>query len=65
MIFKGSRKLQAGEFDKKIEALGGSSNAATGFDDVHFHVLVPPKVVSPALDLLLDLVLNPALLSNE
>ena len=62
MVFKGSKSNLAGEFDRKIEALGGSSNAATGFDDVHFHVLVPPQVVLPALELLLDLVLKPALL---
>ena len=65
MVFKGSKGSLAGEFDRKIEALGGSSNAATGFDDVHFHVLVPSKVVAPALDLLLDLVLKPALLAAE
>ena len=61
MVFKGSDTLQAGEFDRRIEALGGSSNAATGFDDVHFHVLVPSNCAQNALDLLLDLVLNPAL----
>lgn len=61
MVFKGSERLQPGDFDRQIEALGGSSNAATGFDDVHFHVLVPPKETSAALDLLLDLVLHPSL----
>ena len=61
MVFKGSERLQAGEFDRCIEALGGSSNAATGFDDVHFHVLVPPLAATKALELLLDLVLRPAL----
>ena len=61
MVFKGSERLQPGDFDRQIEALGGSSNAATGFDDVHFHVLVPPKETAAALDLLLDLVLNPSL----
>ncbi len=65
MVFKGSACNKAGEFDRKIEALGGSSNAATGFDDVHFHVLVPPKVVLSALELLLDLVLNPSLDTND
>ncbi len=64
MVFKGSTCHGTGEFDRKIEALGGSSNAATGFDDVHFHVLVPPKVIAPALELLLDLVLKPALLPD-
>lgn len=61
MVFKGSRTLGPGEFDLRVEALGGSSNAATGFDDVHFHVLVPPEGAHEALDLLLDLVLEPAL----
>lgn len=61
MVFKGSRTLGAGEFDLRVEALGGSSNAATGFDDVHFHVLVPPQGAVEALELLLDLVLEPAL----
>ena len=61
MVFKGSRHLAAGEFDLRIEALGGSSNAATGFDDVHFHVLIPPEAAGEALQLLLDLVLAPSL----
>ena len=61
MVFKGSERLEAGAFDRAIEALGGSSNAATGFDDVHFHVLIPPDKAEQALELLLDLVLRPAL----
>ena len=61
MVFKGSHQLQAGAFDREIEALGGSSNAATGFDDVHFHVLIPADQATKALDLLLDLVLRPSL----
>ena len=61
MVFKGSRRLGPGEFDRRIEALGGSSNAATGFDDVHYHVLVPSSESKEAVDLLLDLVLDPAL----
>jgi predicted Zn-dependent peptidase len=61
MVFKGSLRLGAGEFDRRIEALGGSSNAATGFDDVHYHVLIPPQAAAEALELLLDLVLEPRL----
>ena len=55
MIFKGSRNLKEGEFDLKIESLGGSSNAATGLDDVHYHILVPPSNTEEALNLLLEL----------
>jgi len=61
MVFKGSNQLPAGEFDRQVEALGGNSNAATGFDDVHYHVLIPPAAAAKALELLLDLVLQPRL----
>ncbi len=60
MVFKGGENLKEGDFDRQIEALGGSSNAATGFDDVHFHVLIPPEAIEQALDLLLNLVLTPS-----
>ena len=61
MVFKGSERLGLGEFDLRVEAMGGNSNAATGFDDVHYHVLIPPEAAAEALDLLLDLVLHPRL----
>jgi zinc protease len=61
MVFRGSERLAPGEFDRRIEALGGTSNAATGFDDVHYHVLIRPEAAPEALDLLLELVLSPEL----
>ncbi len=65
MVFKGSERLGAGEFDRQVEALGGTSNAATGFDDVHYHVLIPPAAAGEALELLLDLVLHPRLDADD
>ena len=59
MIFKGSKNLKEGEFDLKIESLGGSSNAATGLDDVHYHVLLPPENIEEGLKLILELLLFP------
>ena len=59
MIFKGSKNLKEGEFDLKIESLGGSSNAATGLDDVHYHVLVPREKIEEGLKLILELLLFP------
>ena len=59
MIFKGSKNLKEGEFDLRIESLGGSSNAATGLDDVHYHVQVPPEKVEQGLNLILELLLFP------
>ena len=64
MVFKGSERMEAGAFGRAVEARGGSSNAATGFDDVHFHVLIPQDQAAKALELLLDLVLSPALLDQ-
>ena len=61
MIFKGSKNLKEGEFDLKIESLGGSSNAATGLDDVHYHVLVPPEKIEEGLKLLLEILLFPTI----
>ncbi len=59
MIFKGSNKIMPGEFDHKIESLGGVSNASTGYDDVHYHVLVPPINFKESLALLTNIVVAP------
>ncbi|WP_032518744.1 M16 family metallopeptidase [Prochlorococcus marinus] len=59
MIFKGSNKIMPGEFDHKIESLGGLSNASTGYDDVHYHVLVPPNNFRESLALLTNIVFSP------
>ena len=64
MIFKGSKNLKEGEFDLRIESLGGSSNAATGLDDVRYHVLVPPENTEEAINLLLELILFPEIEKN-
>lgn len=60
MVFKGSRRLAEGEFDWRIETLGGTSNAATGLDDVHFQVVCPAAAAREALGLLTELVLFPS-----
>jgi len=65
MIFKGSNKIMPGEFDYKIESLGGLSNASTGYDDVHYHVLVPPTNFRESLALLTNIVFSPNLNPDE
>ncbi len=59
MIFKGNEKIMPGEFDFKIESLGGLSNASTGYDDVHYHILVPNRNFRESLGLLTNLVMAP------
>ncbi len=65
MIFKGSNKIMPGEFDHKIESLGGLSNASTGYDDVHYHVLIPPNNFRESLGLLTNIVFSPNFNSHE
>ena len=65
MIFKGSKLLKPGEFDFKIESLGGLSNASTGYDDVHYYVDIPSSNLEEALYLLTNLVFKPNLNINE
>ena len=65
MIFKGCNKLLPGEFDKRIESLGGISNASTGYDDSHYYVLTPSANFKECLYLLTNLVLNPTLQNKE
>ena len=65
MIFKGTSKIMPGEFDHKIESLGGISNASTGYDDVHYYVLIPPCNFKESLGLLTNIVLSPKIDINE
>ena len=65
MIFKGSNKIMPGEFDHKIESLGGLSNASTGYDDVHYHVLIPHNNFSESLALLTNIVASPNFDADE
>ena len=54
-----------GEFDYVIESLGGFSNASTGYDDVHYHVLVPPNNFKESLALLTNIVFSPSFDERE
>ena len=65
MIFKGSNKVMPGEFDHKIESLGGFSNASTGYDDAHYYVLIPRNNFKESLALLTNIVLSPSINMNE
>ncbi len=65
MIFKGCKNLLPGEFDKRIESLGGNSNASTGYDDAHYYVLTTSANFKESLSLLINLVLNPYLNNKE
>ena len=65
MIFKGNNRIMPGEFDHKIESIGGLSNAATGYDDVHYQVLIPHNNFRESLALLTNIVLFPRFCVHE
>ena len=65
MIFKGSNNIMPGEFDYKIESLGGMSNASTGYDDAHYYVLTPMNNFRESLALLTNIVFSPSINFNE
>jgi zinc protease len=64
-IFKGSDRLGAGEFDRSIEAMGGSSNAATSHDYAHFFLTTAALHFQESLPYLAEIVLQAAIPDEE
>jgi predicted Zn-dependent peptidase len=61
MVFKGTPRLQAGEFERLIEERGAVTNAATSQDYTHYFITAAPKDFAQLAPLQLDVVLNPSL----
>ncbi len=69
LMFKGTHKHKAGEFDKILEAKGAIVNAATWKDYTFYYVTLPKgsddKNLYLALELHADMMLNPVLPEDE
>ena len=69
LMFKGTHKHAAGEFDKTLEAKGAIVNAATWKDYTFYYVTLPKgpddKYFHLALDLHADMMLDPVIPENE
>ncbi|NER34610.1 MAG: insulinase family protein [Oscillatoria sp. SIO1A7] len=61
MVFKGTDKLQAGEFERYIEESGAITNAATSQDYTHYYITTAPKDFAKLAPLQMDVVLNPSI----
>jgi zinc protease len=61
MIFKGTQRLQSGEFEAKIEARGANTNAATSQDYTHYYITTAPKDFADLAPYQMDVLLNPAI----
>lgn len=58
MVFKGTRQLPEGEFERQVEARGGVTNALTSQDYTCFYVTVAPQDFAAIAPLQIDLALN-------
>jgi zinc protease len=65
MLFKGTASRGVGEIARDIEAVGGSINAWTSFDQTVYHVVVPARHAERGLDVLLDAVVHSAFDAEE
>jgi len=65
MMFKGTRNLDPGEFDRLVEQRGGVMNAATSQDYTHYYITTTPQDFADLAPLQLELVSNPSLPEDE
>lgn len=61
MIFKGSDRLEIGEFERRVEARGAATNAATSQDYTNFYLTCAPQDFADLAPFQMDVVLNPRL----
>ena len=61
LFFKGTEKHPNGETARILENMGAKFNAATSKDFTHFYVTIASKDTDTAVDLLSDMLLNPAI----
>ncbi len=60
MLFKGTLKRPAGVIPEEARAMGGYINASTGHDQTDYVLSVPRENLPRAVDLLSDMLMNPA-----
>ncbi len=61
MIFKGTARLQCGEFERLIEQRGAVTNAATSQDYTHYYITTAPKDFADLAPLQIEVLLNAAI----
>jgi zinc protease len=61
MIFKGTARLQSGEFEQRIEQRGAVTNAATSQDYTHYYITTAPQDFAALAPHQIEVVLNAAI----
>ncbi len=59
LMFKGTTKYKAGEFDCMLERKGGITNAATSKDYTFYYVAIPKRHLKLALHMHADMMIDP------
>ncbi len=65
LMFKGTHKYKAGEFDRTLERKGGIINAATWKDYTFYYVTIPVEHFDIALHMHADMMIDPVIPENE
>ncbi len=65
MVFKGNERIPLGQFEQRVERVGGMTNAATSQEYTQFWVTTAPQDFPEVAPLLVDLVLAPGLAAAE
>ena len=61
MVFKGTQRLESGEFEQLIEARGAITNAATSQEYTQYYITTAPQDFADLAPLQLDVIFNPSL----
>ena len=61
MVFKGTPKIQCGEFERLIEERGAVTNAATSHDYTQYYITTAPQDFRDLAPLQIELVINPSI----
>lgn len=65
MLFKGTERLPPGEYDRRIEEVGGYLNAATSLDYTHYYITLPSAQFTRALEDFSDVLVNSSIEPTE
>ncbi|MEL7356246.1 MAG: pitrilysin family protein [Cyanobacteria bacterium J06634_6] len=65
MIFKGTPRINCGEFERLIEERGAVTNAATSQDYTHYYITAAPQDFATLAPLQIELVMNPSLQNDH
>lgn len=65
LMFKGTTKYKAGEFDKILERKGGMINAATWKDYTFYYITISKKSIDLAIEMHSDMMIDPILPEEE